>query len=473
MSFIGLVTRKEKDTGVSLMAKVVTKSKKKSAKKILKVKVKANALDDFSCCVIDHAAIVNKINSSQDMSQIVNDIVFSYNGANGTTITYRIIDINAPSLSTYLGEDGKINGRPKYGEGDATGYIEITVTKNDASLTSRIMTTVKSVAAEEVLNDAMFSQSSLWASIKGLNDSYQQGNEWSGHNNIAYPLKLIESKDVSALSTEPIAIEWSVTDDTLTYASASNIYNEARIDTTDGSINRPSYKDACKLVDTISGVYVKVIGSNTNSLQNRVRIGGLTLTAKLILGDASKNIVFACSTISKYLTNEEVMDVVLANIAVIKEDGSKISYKTASDSSYESLIAPKDGGTYTLKTYGNRGSETFQSSDLKLGAGDIIGVTITNEVLEYNGSTTYSDTALLASAFGGGFQADDGDTYMKLVIDYDALKNADSAKKKFACGAKISVAGYSANGTTPGGSPLMNSKYAQFVIDTSSISTID
>ena len=287
-----------------------------------------------------------------------------------------------------------------------------------------------------------------------------------------HPLTLITSKAADSVSTEPVNIKWTIVDNTLDYASANGVYVASRI-SSDGSVNRCSYKDACKLVDTIPSVTVKVVGSNSNSLQNRVRIGGIVLTATLSIGGISKDVVFNCSTVSKYLTNEEVMDVVLANIAVIKEDGSKISYKTASDSSYESLIAPKDGGTYTLKTYGNRGSETFQSSDLKLGAGDIIGVTITNEVLEYNGSTTYSDTALLASAFGGGFQADDGDTYMKLVIDYDALKNADSAKKKFACGAKISVAGYSANGTTPGGSPLMNSKYAQFVIDTSSISTID
>ena len=58
---------------------------------------------------------------------------------------------------------------------------------------------------------------------------------------------------------------------------------------------------------------------------------------------------------------------------------------------------------------------------------------------------------------------------MKLVIDYDALKDVEESKKKFACSAKISVAGYSANGLTPGGSPLMNSRYAQFVINTSAI----
>jgi len=161
MSFIGLVTRKEKDTGVSLMAKVVTKNKTKSAKKIFKVKVKANALDDFSCCVIDHATAVNKINTAQDMNGLTNDVIFSYNGINGTTITYRIIDIVAPLLSDYLGEDGKITNRPKYGEGNAAGYVEITVSKNEASLTSRIAATVKSITAQEVLSDTTFTQAAL------------------------------------------------------------------------------------------------------------------------------------------------------------------------------------------------------------------------------------------------------------------------------------------------------------------------
>jgi len=471
MSFIGLVTRKEKDTGVSLMAKVVTKNKTKSAKKIFKVKVKANALDDFSCCVIDHATAVNKINTAQDMNGLTNDVIFSYNGINGTTITYRIIDIVAPLLSDYLGEDGKITNRPKYGEGNAAGYVEITVSKNEASLTSRIAATVKSITAQEVLSDTTFTQAALWASIRGANDSYQQGSEWSGHNNISSPLTLIATKEVDTMSVEPVDIEWSVIDNTLTLASASGIYSEPRINESTGAVNRCSYKDACKMVDSIYGTSVKVIGSSSNSLQNRVRIGGLTLTAKLKLGAASKNIVFACSTISKYLTNEEVMEVVLANLTVFKEDGVKVPYKTTADASFETLVAPSTGGTYTLKAYGNRGSETFQSTELRLGAGDIIGVAITNEVLEFNGSTNYADTSLLTTAFGGGFQNADGDTYMKLVIDYDAIKDADSSKKKFACGAKISVAGYSANGITPGGSPLMNSRYSQFIIDTSGIVT--
>lgn len=467
MSFVGLVTQKDKPTGVSLMAKVVTANKKKSAKKIFKVSVKPNALDDFTCCVIDHGTVVDKINSSQDMSQIIEDVNLVYSGINDTNISYRIIDVSAPYLSTYLGEDGKINGRPKYGEGNAVGYIEITVSKNDKSVTSRIQASVKGITAEEVLNDTTFTQAAMWSLIRGLNDPYQQGSEWSGHNNISKQLKLIQSKNVDTLSKEPVAIAWEVKDETLAYAS--NIYTDPRIDSATGAIIRPSYKEACTIVNAISGVNVKVIGSDSNSLQNRVRIGGLVLTAKLTLGEASKNIVFNCSTVSKYITNQEVMDVVLANIYISTQQNTKISYKDISDSNFFTITAPQAGGTYTLRAFGNRGSETFEAPELKLSAGDIIGVTITNTVLDYNGSNEYPDTALLVNAFNGGFQSDEGDTYSKLVIDFDVLKDASADNKKFACGASISIAGYSATGENPGGSSLNIKRHAQILVDTSAI----
>ena len=468
MSFVGLVTRKDKPTGVSLMAKIVTANKKKSAKKVFKVSVKANALDDFTCCVIDHGTAVDKINTSQDMTKVTEDISLTYSGINDTTISYRIVDVSSPYLSTYLGEDGKIHGRPKYGEGNATGYIEITVSKNDKSVTSRIQTSVKEITAEEVLNDATFTQAAMWQLIRGLNDPYQQGSEWSGHNNIHSPLRLITNKAVPELSKEEVVISWAAQDDTISYAS--DIYTDSRINIATGAITRPTYKQACTLVDSISGINVKVIGAESNALQNRVRIGGLTLTGTLTLGEATKNIVFNCSTISKYLTNEEIMDVVIANIYINTQQDTRISYKDVSDGSVFTITAPASGGKYTLRAFGNRGSETFEAPELKLRAGDIIGVTITNTVLDFNGSQEYADAALLVSAFNGGFQSDEGDTYSKLIIDFDVLKDASEDKKKFACGATISVAGYSATGDSAGGTSLNIKRHAQIMINTSEIS---
>lgn len=467
MSFVGLVTQKDKTTGVSLMAKVVTANKKKSAKKVFKVSVKPNALDDFTCCVIDHSAAIEKITSSQDMAHIIEDVSLTYSGINDTSISYRIIDVGVPYLGSYLGEDGKIQGRPKYGEGDASGYIEITVSKNDKSIVSRIQATVKEITAEEVLNDALFTQAAMWTLIRGQNDPYQHGSEWSGHNNISKQLKLISSKAVDSISIQPVSIEWEVQDSTLIYAE--EFYSTPRIDVETGNITRPAYKDACTLVDSIYNVNVKVIGAESNALQNRVRIGGIVLTAKLSLGEATKDIVFNCSTISKYITNQEVLDVVLANIYINTQQDTRIAYKDVSDSNFYTITAPAAGGNYELRAFGNRGSELFEAQSLKLRAGDIIGVTITNSVLDFNGSQEYADAALLVSAFNGGFQSDEGDIYSKLIIDLDILKDADDAKKKFACGAKIEVSGYSATGENAGGGSLNIKRHAQIMIDTSTI----
>ena len=153
MSFVGLVTRKDKPTGVSLMAKIVTANKKKSAKKVFKVSVKANALDDFTCCVLDHSTAVDKINA-QEVTKIAGDVSLTYSGIHDTSISYRIIDIGVPFLSTYLGEDGKILSRPIYGLGDANGYIEITVTKpGQEPITSNMKVTQEDLEMMESLKE--------------------------------------------------------------------------------------------------------------------------------------------------------------------------------------------------------------------------------------------------------------------------------------------------------------------------------
>ncbi len=471
MSFVGLVTRKEKDTGVSLMAKVVTESKIKFARKTFKVKVKANVLDDLTCCVLDHEAAVAKVNNAQDMTSVIDDISLSYNGINGTSISYRIVDIEAPLLSSYMTADGKVTGRPKFGEGNATGYFEITVSKNDANLVSRILTSVKSITDTEVLNDVTFTQPALWGLIKGTNDSYIQGSEWSGHNNVMNKLNLVPTVSIATLATNPVDVTWSVRDDTLSYASALNVYTEARINTSTGDVARCSYKSACSLVDGITDVIIKIIAgaSASDTLQNRVRIGGITLTASLSIGTAVKNIVFNCSTVSKYLTNAEVMEVVLDNISLFRPDSATIPYKETADSTFQTITAPSVGGSYVLRTYGNKGSLMFAAPELKIAEGGIIGVSIANNVYDYNGSIPYTDNTLLTTAFDGGFQADDGETYMKLTLSFAAIKAATVDKRKFAAHAGITISGYSANGLTPGGSPLNSQRFAQIVVDTAAM----
>ena len=46
-------------------------------------------------------------------------------------------------------------------------------------------------------------------------------------------------------------------------------------------------------------------------------------------------------------------------------------------------------------------------------------------------------------------------------------KGVEAAKKKFACGATISVSGYSATGDSLGGAPFQSKRFAQIQVDTS------
>lgn len=464
MAFIGLVTQKDKPTGVTLMAKIVTANKKKSAKKMFKVSVKPNALDDLSCCVIDHGTAIDKINSSCDTNRIIDNITLSYSGINGTTISYSIVDVGAPLLSKYLGEDGKLIKRPLYGEGNAEGYLEITVSKGNESVSSRIRMTVQSITELEVLADPVFSTSSIWTSIRGGNTmyDYKQG--------IYTSLNLIKSKSVPEKSKEAVSISWDVEDATLPYSGS--LYTEPRVDVSTGELFRPTYKDACSLVGTIPNIAVEVVGSENTSTQNRVRIGGLKLIAHLTLGEVTQTVSLDCSTISKYLTNKEVLDVVLANIYVSTQEDARIAYKTVSDSQFFTINTPSGGGTYKLTAFGNTGCELFESPALKLKVGDISTVTLTNSILDYDGSNEYPDASLLATAFNNGFvYENNNETYSILNINLDILKDADESKKKFACGITVSVSGYSSNGETLGGSPENIKRFAQIKVDTSAIAS--
>ncbi len=470
MSFVGLVTRKDKATGVSLMAKVVTANKKRSAKKIFPVSVKANAMDDFTCCMIDHAAAVEQITTTYDMLNLKSDIALVYKGANNTVITYGIVNANKPNLSEYLSEDGKVIGRPKYGEGDAIGTIEITVSKGSATLTSSIQTTVKAIEASEVLSGEEFTQAGLWALIKNENGAYKSPDaedyEWSGHNNISKDLNLVSSRSISS-SAESVQIEWAIQDSTIT--SANSIYTSPRIDSS-GKVSTCSYKDACTLVDNLPGITVEVIGSDNNALQNRVRIGGITLKATLTLGEVQKEVTLSCATVSKYLTNEEVMEVVLENIYITTQDDTKIQYASSNEGTTNTITAPSEGGTYTLRTFGNRGSELFEAPELKLDLGDIIGVTITSTLLKVDGSNEYDDVEFKADAFDGGFDVSDG-FYSTLAINFDAFRDVTEDKKQFAIGATISISGYSVTGETTGGTEYVAKRYAAIKIDTSAMTT--
>lgn len=464
MSFIGLVTRKDKDTGVNLLAKVVTPSKKKSGKKAFKVKVKANALDDFSCCVIDHATAKNNIENSQDLSAVMNDFNFTYNGINGTNISYRLVDTTNPGISAYITEDGKLLNRPKFGDSVVSGYIEITVTKNEAQVQSRIIITLQPLTAEEILNDPdIINDVLLWNYIRNGN---------TAQNNIVNDLRLIEEIAVDG-SIQPINVAYVVTDSTLAYARP---YESARIDQETGKLIRPTYKEACEMVRNheTTDINVSIVNTADNGAMGRcVRIGGLKLVATLTLGDATRIINYNLSTLSKYITCEEIIEAVASQLCIFRADYTKIEYADTADSSFETLTAPTSGGRTKIRAYYGAVAESFTYDPMLLEQNDILGVTISNVFCGFDGGD-YPSAGTLTTAFDGGFIAEtDGDSehlyYDVLNINYDALKNVADNLKQFSIQTLIKVSGYSSNGTNPQGGQLTQTRKVRFKVNTASI----
>lgn len=345
-NFIGFVTRKDKDTGVNLLAKIVTPNKKRSLLKLVRVKVKANALDDYSCCVIDHAAMKKIIEDSQDLEAVSESFQFLYNGEHGTSISYSIEPSDSDSrITDFLSEDGTLSGRPKYsptGAADAVGYIRVTVTKNDAEVSSRIMVHIKGMSADEVLNsDKVYSKTSgslsefLWNKIKGQNESHAN----TGYQSIMHQLEFNNAKSiyVNEVSDTPISCVWSIDLDevgdymknnptkfpnsdlsmyTLPAGSGSRICIDPE-DADYGKVILPTYKDCASAFTNNQWAQLMPI-SGGNEVRNRnFRIGKydstatnarLKLRATLTLGDAKPiNVVYNCATVSKYMSNSEVV----------------------------------------------------------------------------------------------------------------------------------------------------------------------
>lgn len=489
MSFIGLVTRKEEDTGVTLRAKIVTPNKKRFQTKDFKVKVKANALDDYSCCVIDHATAKNRIENSQDMLNLIDDLTLPYSGSNGTTISYNVInntDASTYDLTDYLGEDGKILGRPKYNAeagGAATGYLEIVVTKGDAKVASRIVIAVSGTTADEVLASDTYTDKKLWALIAGKNTgTYNRGSEASPHNNIQHPLLFSNAQTLNdPNSTTPITVTWTVVDALTPYLSSnvrlSQLKDElggaSRI-ADDGTVTRPSYGAACSAIDQVNGITAKIIGtaeSSTSSNNRRVRIDGITITAVLELGTARKTVVFNCATVSKYITNSEIMSVVKSGMALFRADGAKISYKDKFDDAATVIYAPAAGGSTTIRAYTNIGvTNLFSNEALHLDAGTINNVEVTHTIWDANDAGISCDDSILY-ALNNGFVADaSGDpNYQVLNINFDEFNSLGSSLRKFTIYSNVKVSSYSTTGEDLSSTTQYFECYAKIEIDTSGI----
>ena len=461
MSFIGIVTRKEQDTGVTLEAKIVTPNQKKATRQKFKVKVKKTGLSDYECCVLDQATVRNKFNIQQDLTAVKEDINFTYNGENGTRIEYSIENTGEPKLTDYLGEDGKIISRPKYGQNDASGYIVMTVKKGIESLTTKIRVTIKQTLGQEVLASTSIKDSSLWNAIRGTNAQWANDSS-SGHKNIFYNLNLITSSNqmlasdraaIAELTDTPIEITWTITDNAINSVITQNRINE------DGAIFIPAYKDACTLLNTSTDAVL--VG--TTQYNKRVRIGGLILNSTFTLGYLSKTITFDCSTCSKYITNKEVIDFAQGKTDIIlgNDMNNRLSYRMLTDSSYETVVSPASASGsqfYIGLACGTTALESCEIDELELNVGQV-DYTFTHRICEFRKTNAYDDVdGIFSSTIITNTSREDTEhfgpstarsTRWPLIVDVAKLKAlSTSDKKSFTVETTVAATRYTKDGTS-------------------------
>ena len=490
MSFIGLVTRKEKDTGVTLLAKIVTPSKKKSAKKAFKVKVKANALDDYSCCVIDHATVKSRLENSQDLTGMIEDIVLSYNGVNGTTISYEINDKpnHTPKLTDYLSEDGKIIGRPKYNpnaSSNAEGTLTIIVTKGNAEVRSNLQIAVKGYTAEEVFAQGSFTKQKIWQTICGSNKpDYSDAYNLGGNNNITSPLNFVSEMRCDDISTVPITITYSLVDDLIPYIPKDGKYENdttafldengekltSRINPENGKIYTLSFAAAAYMCNNVN-FPGSMITTEAMVSERRVRISGLHITANLSLGDNStpRVIILDCSVMSKKLTNQEIFtNIIEKNFKYFLND-VQMDFDNATP---VQLNQVGSNNTCELKFMNQDICTTFQYADFGIKQGELtLGIRFSYSIRDSSNNNYDAITAPQVFANYSEFNAGTADStgfYCPLLVDFSGMKNVSVDMRTFAVQCDISVSGFTVNGESSIGSPVSTTKIAKFAVNVGS-----
>lgn len=472
MSYVGLITRKDKPTGIKLKAKVVTPNKQKYIEKIFDVKIKENAINDITSCVLDHGTVVSNIMSSQTMLNLTSDLALIYIGDNGASISYEIEDTTAPYLSNYLRSDGKLLGKPKYGEEDTKGFLKITVTKGEEKIQSSIEVCIKAYTAQEVLNDEAFNEEKFWNEIMvygTANKSYQQNN-----NIVEYELNLPSKKTVPEKSIIDVDITWEVVDKTLNVAE-NTFYDEPRLYylNNKAKINKCSYVDACTMIgdDTNpfkqAGVTATAKGKTGDATQNRVLIDGIEL--KMILSIQKENDevetserMWKCSTYSENISNAEIEQIVLKNLFVeMINPTTELSESVLIEKDFDNItkihniIATTDTTTYLIRAYSNNGTKYFNSDALNIAQGDLVGIALDYSFRNFENTTSHIN-------YPAAFSEHVDDMYSDTTVNLELFKSLSGEQKKFTLLIKYTIKGYS-------GAEITNELYAQFEVDTTAL----
>ena len=423
MSFKGIVTRKQENTGVTLRAKIVTDNKKKSVKKDYKITILANDISDREACMRDLVNTQERL-YSQNIGNLdgTTNLRLNTMGQYGTNILYEIInDGNFSNVSKYLNPNtGVINGRPLFGEKDASGAIKITVSKNEEKVTGLVNIVIKAYTAKEVLNSPKVSKDALWSKIAGSQQQYYLNNNTIDLVSTWSPWNALEP-----LSNTPITIEWTIDDKLLT--GVSGILTEKRVSVGNKQVITPAYSllSAAYNDKTAENAQITISEgdkNNSSTYARKLKVNGLNISAVLSIGEETKQIVFEnIYTNSALLTNAEVMTAIKANTDTLSggakeskdfrvfnaSDNSDIGGYIVEGTASSAISGPTvtkinantiSDGQYTIKAINGGSLETIYIPSLLLNSNKSLAGVITvpedtgNIIYAFNGQKAYTDS---------------------------------------------------------------------------------
>lgn len=324
MSFKGIVTRKDKETGVDLLAKIVTANKKKSTRESYRVRIAASGLSDTECC---SRAVTRKKEEVQGVlpggaEDLTTNLNLSSLGEYGTTLTYKIVNDNDDSLLTdYLSANGTLTGVPMYGESDAAGRLYITASKGDASITAVVVVIVKARTAESILYDpTVVSANAFWTAMT-TSAPYKLTT-----NTIRFPETWMpRGAGGVPLSKEPLTATYEV-NDVLNAHGMGRIVDNA---TGDKVVRAPAYAPLYELkkTNTVSANIAEVSLGATGDGAHGLACDGLRVRVTLSLGDKHVNLDYNITTNSAPLSDTEVAEAVLQQAKIKTANNNNVCDK--------------------------------------------------------------------------------------------------------------------------------------------------
>lgn len=475
MSFKGVVTRKDKEAGVDLLAKIVTENNKKSAKKTFTVHVASNGLSDTESC--SRAVIIKKEEITKAGPGGADDLTVSINlnalGAFGTTLSYEIVNDNPECpLTDYLSNNGTLIGSPIYGSGDATGKLYITASKNDASITAIVPITIKAYTSESIMYDTtIVNKSAFWRAMTA-NPEYTLSNNKITFLSTWEPWKYLPIKP----SNQPVQVTYTIED------KISDSIDQARItDTTPGlkEVYRPAYSILMPLIGTSTEFSVTEDKDTTQAgpTSKGLKCNGLILHVSLVLGDTQITYDYDVTTRGAALTNEEIITAIEGLVDAESPKGNKSSQilklynadtLTEIGSYFMNATAPSDrtppecfsidcsdpniGTAFNIKCLTSTDFETIvELPSLGLTFGNISAEISEPQVFAYNGLDEYCNDPIITNNV---FAAKEGVSLAEFVIPVnldiikttiDSTPSLETNATGFAIFQKISCTKYGGN----------------------------